>query len=147
MPAGSGPIFVNAALRVQTRLGAIEVLEALHWIEARFGRDRSTGRWSARVLDMDLLACGDLILPDVANYHHWAKMPVERQAILSPKRLILPHPRIQDRGFVLAPLADIVPGWVHPVIGKSVVQMLAALPDTAKTGINPYGDSKFIFSP
>lgn len=138
VPAGSGPDFVNAAARIQTDLSADKLLEELHRIEARFGRDRNTGRWSARVLDLDLLAYDDQILPDKATWQHWLNLSPDQQAVMAPERLILPHPRLQDRGFVLAPLADIVPGWLHPATSLSVAHMLAALPQEAITGIKPY---------
>jgi len=54
-----------------------------------------------------------------------------------PDQLILPHPRMHERGFVLMPLADVAPDWVHPVLGQTVVQMLAALPEKALADITP----------
>ena len=53
----------------------------------------------------------------------------------APESLILPHPRLQERAFVLIPLADIAPGWVHPLLGKSAAEMLADLPPGASAGI------------
>lgn len=138
MPAGSGPDYVNAALALRTTLPAQNLLSLLHEIEARFGRDRSTGRWSSRVLDLDLIALDDRILPDRDTQRLWMRLSPERQRISAPETLILPHPRLQDRGFVLAPLAEIVPEWRHPVTGQSVAQMLAALPDEATRGMIPF---------
>ena len=60
-----------------------------------------------------------------------------RQRVEAPDRLILPHPRLQDRAFVLIPLADICPGWRHPVTGASVSDMIAALPEADKEAIWP----------
>lgn len=136
-PPGSGPDYANAAVAIRTGLAAPDLLERLHGIEARFGRDRSTGRWSARVLDLDLIALDDLILPDPETLRHWMDLPPELQRVQAPDRLILPHPRMQDRGFVLGPLAEIAPGWRHPLTGASVSRMLAALGPDALSGMTP----------
>lgn len=139
VPAGAGPDYVNAVATIATGLRAEAVLARLHAIEARFGRDRSTGRWSARVLDLDLIALDDLVLPDLAMQRRWVGLAPARQFCEAPDRLILPHPRMQDRGFVLAPLAEIAPGWCHPVTGLSVVAMLAALGPKGVAGMVPAG--------
>lgn len=129
-PAGSGPDFVNAACAFHSDLGAADVLAALHQIEADFGRLRQE-RWGARTLDLDLIAVGADIQPDPATFDQWFGLPLEVQKVETPSELILPHPRLQDRAFVLVPLADIAPNWVHPVFGKTIRQMLDDLPDTA----------------
>ncbi len=136
-PPGSGPEYANAAAAIRTSLAAQDLLDRLHGIEARFGRDRSSGRWSARVLDLDLIALDDLILPDTATLRHWMDLPSDRQRVLAPDRLILPHPRMGDRGFVLAPLSEIAPGWRHPLTGKPVSRMLAELGPDALEGVTP----------
>ena len=136
-PPGSGPEYANAAAAIRTSLAAQDLLDRLHGIEARFGRDRSTGRWSARVLDLDLIALDDLILPDTATLRHWMDLPSDRQRVLAPDRLILPHPRMGDRGFVLAPLSEIAPGWRHPLTGKPVSRMLAELGPDALEDMTP----------
>ena len=136
-PPGSGRDFVNAAAGLLTSLTPQALLERLHMIEARIGRDRSTGRWSARVLDLDLIGWSDLILPDVATLRHWMALPPDKQAQQAPDRLILPHPRMHERGFVLVPLAQIAPQWRHPLTGQSVARMLAALPPSEIAQITP----------
>jgi 2-amino-4-hydroxy-6-hydroxymethyldihydropteridine diphosphokinase len=133
-PPGSGPDFVNAACEVSTRLSPVALLEVLHGVEAEMGRTRNR-RWEARVLDLDLLACGDLVVPDAAEVDRWIALADDAQMAQAPDQLILPHPRLQDRGFVLAPLADIAPDWVHPLLGLSVAEMLAQLPAEALAGI------------
>jgi len=133
-PAGAGPDFVNAACAVQTNLQPEAVLAQLHEIEAEFGRER-TVRWGQRTLDLDLIACGDRILPDAATFRHWRDLPLNEQAQQAPDRLILPHPRLQDRAFVLVPLTDIAAAWVHPDSGLTVAQMRDALPPADRTEV------------
>ncbi len=87
--------------------------------------------------DIDLLAFGDAVLPDLATHQRWVAMPLEHQMSEAPEQLLLPHPRLAERGFVLAPLADVAPDWVHPVTGFSVQEMLDALPAKALEGVNP----------
>jgi 2-amino-4-hydroxy-6-hydroxymethyldihydropteridine diphosphokinase len=130
-PAGTGPDYVNAAAIVVTDMDALGVLAALNAIELQFGRER-TRRWGRRTLDLDLVAMGDKIAPDRATHDSWRNLPAGEQATTTPDQLVLPHPRVQDRGFVLVPLADIAAAWVHPVLNLSVSQMLAALPDSAR---------------
>ncbi len=135
-PPGSGPDFVNAACEVTTSLSPGALLDVLHSVEAELGRTR-TNRWEARVLDLDLLACGDLVLPDSVVVDRWIALPQDAQMARAPDQLILPHPRLQDRGFVLAPLADIAADWMHPRLGLSVAEMLARLPAKDLDGIWP----------
>ena len=59
------------------------------------------------------------------------------QQLAAPDRLILPHPRMQDRAFVLVPLCDIAPDWRHPVLGKTAVQMAAELPLADRAAVVP----------
>lgn len=126
-PIDSGPDFVNAAVMVKTQLSPAEVLEALHRIEAAMGRTRDN-RWEPRLCDLDLLAYDDDISPDLETYQQWKALDLTSQQTRTPDQLILPHPRLQDRSFVLVPLNDIAPDWRHPVTGITVSEMLAALP-------------------
>lgn len=142
-PAGSGPDYVNAAALVDTGgMAAEQILPVLHRIETGFGRSRDgAGRWQARGLDLDLLALGGLVRPDAATQDRWRALPAADQARLAPDTLILPHPRLQDRGFVLAPLAEIAACWVHPRTGRSVAGMLAALGPQGLDGMTPLAPS------
>ncbi len=136
-PAGSGPQFVNAAMRVAWRGDPEDLLAVLHGIEAEFGRTRAH-RWEARVMDLDLIAFGDAVLPDAATRAEWAGLPPDVAATVVPDRLIVPHPRLAERAFVLVPLADVAPDWVEPTSGRSVRQMLAALPEADLAGVRPF---------
>lgn len=138
-PAGAGPDFVNAAIVCECDLAPRALLDVLHAVEQAAGRERA-GRWQARVLDLDLLAMGQMILPNVGTYRYWAGLPPARQMRETPPELILPHPRLQDRAFVLQPLLDIVPDWVHPDTGLSVRDMHAALDRQELAQIVPVSD-------
>lgn len=133
-PAGAGPDYVNAAARLGSDLEPAAFLALLHRIEAAHGRARAE-RWGMRTLDLDLLAAGDLVLPDAATQAEWRELPPGQQARAAPGRLILPHPRMQDRAFVLVPLADVAPDWVHPLTGHSVARMCADLPAAERAAV------------
>lgn len=137
-PAGAGPDYVNAAavIEVGAETDPASILQALHRVEAQFGRQREQ-RWGMRTLDLDLLALGDPVLPDAATQDSWRRLAPEAQRREVPGGLILPHPRLQDRAFVLVPLADVAPDWVHPRTGLSVRQMLEALPQADRDAVKP----------
>lgn len=131
-----GPAYVNAAMRLPVALAPEALLAALHRIEARFGRERVV-RWGARTLDLDLLAVGDLVRPDAGTQGFWRALPPERQGREAPVGLVLPHPRLQDRAFVLLPLGEVAPRWRHPLLGLDVAAMAAALPEGTLAGVAP----------
>lgn len=112
VPAGADvPDYVNGVALLAPRPGgsapgAAALLAALQAIEARFGRVRPYPN-APRTLDLDLLDLDGAV-----------------RATPDP---VLPHPRMADRAFVLAPLCDIAPGWVHPVLGQSAASLLAGL--------------------
>jgi 2-amino-4-hydroxy-6-hydroxymethyldihydropteridine diphosphokinase len=136
-PAGAGPDYVNAAAALAADpADPPAILAALHAVERAFGRARAQ-RWGMRTLDLDLIAVGATVLPDAATQAAWAALPPAQQIARTPDRLILPHPRLAERAFVLVPLAEVAPDWTHPVTGRSVADMLAALPEGDRTAVVP----------
>lgn len=135
-PAGAGPDYVNAALVARTQMPPAELLALLHKTEAAFGRERAE-RWGQRTLDLDLVAYDQLVLPDLETFEAWRALPSDLQRMRAPEELVLPHPRLQDRAFVLIPLRDVAPDWRHPVLGLTVAQMLTALPAASTSDVTP----------
>jgi 2-amino-4-hydroxy-6-hydroxymethyldihydropteridine diphosphokinase len=112
-PDPADPDFVNAVARIETQLSPEKLMELMHSIEAAFGRER-TIRNAPRTLDLDIL---------------------DYDGRVEQGPPILPHPRIGTRAFVLIPLADVAPGWRHPVSGKSVDELIAMLPAEARDAV------------
>ena len=125
-PAGAGPDYINAAALLSGLSDPHQILSILHGIEAKFDRARIT-RWGQRTLDLDLIAVGDKVSPDQDAFFRWHDLPAERQMTETPDELIVPHPRLQDRAFVLVPLAEIAPSWTHPVLGLTPSEMIEKL--------------------
>lgn len=135
-PAGAGPDYVNAAVRISCALEPAGLLRTLHELERGFGRARAQ-RWGMRTLDLDILAIGSQILPDVDTQVKWQTLPPGAQKEAVPAQLILPHPRLQDRAFVLVPMTDIAPDWRHPVLHRTARQLCAALPRGEIDAVRP----------
>ena len=114
-PDPSDPSYVNAVAMVASSLTPGAIMGLMHDIESRLGRVRGKPN-APRCLDLDLL-----------DY--------EGKTEAGPP--ILPHPRIENRGFVLIPLADIAPGWVHPVSGRSVGELIGKLSGAEQDAIRP----------
>lgn len=108
VPVSDQPLYRNAIALVETILNPIELLKALHDIEAEFGRVRLE-RNEARVIDLDLIAYYNMVL-------HSDDIEV-------------PHPRMHERAFVLVPLDEVSQEWRHPVLLKSAQELLDLLPD------------------
>lgn len=106
-PMPGAPWFVNGVARLEGQMGPEVLLGHLQDIEARFGRQRPFPN-APRTLDLDLL-------------DHEGR-------VLDTPRLTLPHPRMTGRAFVLLPLAEVAPGWTHPVTGEGVAALIATLP-------------------
>ena len=136
VPAGSGPDYVNTVVLVQSSIGQDPLLEILHKIEQQHSRRRHA-RWGPRTLDMDLLAVDRSVTPNEAIFRRWMNLSEQRQRKEAPSMLVLPHPRMHERTFVLTPLMDIAPNWVHPVLRKSVLEMYHEFPLEVRKGIQP----------
>lgn len=126
-PENSGPDYANAVVFCRVHKSPDDVLAAAAEIEGKFFRKREN-RWGARTLDIDILSYDDTVIPDLATFERWRNLPPDDQQKETPTSLILPHPRIQDRAFVLVPMMDVAPDWRHPVLGKTTRQLLADLP-------------------
>lgn len=126
-PAESGDDFVNAVAAFQSALPPPEVLSQLHEVEAELGRVRQK-RWEPRSCDLDLIAYGDQIAPDKAEVERLMALGLTAIDQPPPDQLVLPHPRMHERGFVLAPMAEVAPDWRHPILGRTTAEMLATLP-------------------
>lgn len=133
-PVGAGPDFVNAAVSFDADLSPAQILAMCHEIEAEAQRSREK-RWGQRTLDVDFIGFGDGVAPDLSTYMVWKNLPLDQQMQQAPADLILPHPRLQDRSFVLVPMMDVAPDWQHPVLGMTTRQLLALRPDDEKASI------------
>lgn len=112
------PDYVNAVAVIESGLPAIELLQAMHRIEAMFGRVRLE-RWAERVLDLDLLDYDGQIIAVTG--------PRGPEAGPGPLPIALPHPGIPERGFVLVPLLEVAPEWRHPLLGDGAERLIRRL--------------------
>lgn len=111
------PVFLNAVLALETALDPEDLLNRMLALEREFGRERGASRPKGpRTLDLDLLMMED-----------W---------VIRREGLALPHPALAERRFVLAPLAEIAPGLRHPLLDRTVAELLHELPDTGESRIS-----------
>lgn len=105
--------FVNAVVELETECGAEDLLRRLKQIETAMGRKRVRGkRWGSRIIDLDILLFDN--------------------EIINKRTLKVPHPELQNRRFVLAPLSELAPQLVHPKLSVSVSELMAGVKDTKK---------------
>ncbi len=115
-------IYLNAAASFETGLSPEEVLQVCIAVEKEHGRDRSSGiRWGARTLDLDIIAYGD--------------------SVVDLPTLTIPHPEMHLRDFVLYPLADINPYYMHPLRNRTVLNLIESLPDSNDTYVTEVDSS------
>ena len=110
MPVSHQPWFINGVARVETALAPYALLALLHRVEASMGRVR-TDRWASRIVDLDLLSYDNIVISGEPG-----------------KQIVLPHPRLTERAFVLAPLSDLASDWRHPITGELATCLLSRLP-------------------
>ncbi len=128
------PDFFNAVMALETALGAHELLRALLALERRLGRLRRARAWGPRTLDLDLLDHGGVVMRPVGMgrlgsggaRHFW-----------QGRGLVLPHPGVAERAFVLLPLIQVAPDWRHPATGVPARALLARLPGGERAQCRP----------
>ena len=114
--------YLNAAVELITTLPPPVLLERLLEIESSLGRVRDPGkRWHARTIDLDILLVDDVVLEH--------------------PQITLPHPRLHERPFVLAPICDLIPDRVHPTIGRTMSELLKEHADSAGAVLNVFMDA------
>ena len=113
VPISDAPWYVNAVAQIKTDLKPDDLLELLHGVENEFGRVRPYIN-APRILDLDIIAYNDFVSS-------------------TGDHLIVPHPRMHERAFVLLPLMDIDENWVHPVLGQTVKEMSQSIPFDQET--------------
>ncbi len=119
VPVSDQPDFINMAVRIETELSAQSLLALFQRIEVGCGR-KPGERWSARTLDIDLLAYGNKILP---SEDVWQQVVDDKDPAAFLPEPVVPHPRLHKRAFVLVPLLEVAPNWRHPKLKKSVQQL------------------------
>ncbi len=103
------PDFLNQVIEVETTMPAQKIISTIQGIEEKMGRERNV-LYGPRIIDIDILFFND--------------------EIIKTKTLIVPHPLLEQRRFVLEPLKEIVPNFIHPILRKSIIQLVDECTDT-----------------
>jgi len=111
--------FLNQVIEIESGLSSPELLDEIIRVETLMGRKRSIRGYESRVIDIDILFYGDKIIND--------------------KSLSIPHPHLHERKFVLVPLDEIAPGFIHPVLNKSVRELLEICRDKGEVNLYAKG--------
>ncbi len=104
--------FINCAVLIDTKLNPYELLDRLQQIEILMGREKSF-KWGPRLIDLDLLLYEDIIM--------------------NGEKLTIPHPLMHKRRFVLVPVSELAPDLIHPVLNKSIIEILRSLPEDGQS--------------
>jgi 2-amino-4-hydroxy-6-hydroxymethyldihydropteridine diphosphokinase len=107
----AAPDFLNQVIEISTTLNYLQLLAEIKEIEEFYGRMRTPGKYTSREMDVDILFFND--------------------EIVETEKLTIPHPRLHERRFVLTPLAEILPDKIHPVLNKSIAELLKSCEDTS----------------
>lgn len=133
VPKSDQPDFINCAVTGWTDHNVMETLDICQSIEGLFGRDRAV-RWGARTLDIDIINYGDQVYPSLEEWHAVAS---NVSADTEMPKLVLPHPYMHKRAFVLKPLSDVVPLWSHPVYCRTADDLYSDLSVQDRAGVVP----------
>jgi len=101
--------FLNAAAKIETEAEPVELLKMLKQFEIKMGRDEKSVRWGPRILDLDIITFGNLVIQQ--------------------ESLIIPHPEFTVRRFVLLPMSEIVQNWTDPATGRSLPEIIDGSPE------------------
>jgi dihydroneopterin aldolase/2-amino-4-hydroxy-6-hydroxymethyldihydropteridine diphosphokinase/dihydropteroate synthase len=121
------PKFLNLVCMILTKLNPIELLEKIKQIETKLGR-QNTIRYGPRIIDIDILFYDNLIFN-----------------IKEPTELIIPHPKLQERDFVLGPFLDLSPNYIHPILNKSILELFKELTEISLKKILPFNFGNYLW--